>query len=101
MFYSNRRPEDAPFLSELQGLAQANDNFHLVPTMTEMEKSGAKWSGETGVVRAELLRRHLQGVERPIYYLAGPPGMVMGMQTMLDGLGVALEDVRDEEFYGY
>ena len=101
MFYSNRRPEDAPFLSELQGLAGANPNFHFVPTMTGMEKSHSQWRGETGVVGAAMIERHLRGVERPIYYLAGPPGMVMGMQTMLDGLGVSLDDVRDEEFYGY
>jgi len=33
--------------------------------------------------------------------LAGPPGMVMGMQSTLEEIGVPLEDVRDEEFYGY
>ncbi len=101
MLYSNRRPEDAPFLRELQELAAANRNFRFVPTMTEIEKSRTPWSGETGVVNAAMIERHLRGVERPIYYLAGPPGMVMGMQSMLEALGVPLEDVRDEEFYGY
>lgn len=101
LFYSNRRPEDAPFLRELQALAGANPNFRFVPTMTEMEKSRAGWTGETGMVNKALLERHLKGAERPIYYLAGPPGMVMGMQSMLEELGVSLEDIRDEEFYGY
>ena len=101
LFYSNRRPEDAPFLRELQALAGANPNFRFVPTMTEMEKSRAGWTGETGIVSKGLLERHLKGAERPIYYLAGPPGMVMGMQSTLEEIGVPLEDVRDEEFYGY
>jgi Na+-transporting NADH:ubiquinone oxidoreductase subunit NqrF len=69
--------------------------------MTEMEKSAAEWTGETGVINKGLLQRHLRDFERPIYYLAGPPGLVMGMQSVLEGLGVPLEDVRDEEFYGY
>jgi predicted ferric reductase len=53
------------------------------------------------MVSKALLERHLKGAERPIYYLAGPPGMVMGMQSTLEEIGVPLEDVRDEEFYGY
>jgi ferredoxin-NADP reductase len=101
LFYSNRRPEDAAFLKELSELERSHPNFHFVPTMTEMEKSASKWTGETGVINKGLLERHLRDVERPIYYLAGPPGLVMGMQSVLEGLGVPLEDIRDEEFYGY
>lgn len=101
LFYSNRRPEDAPFLKELQALTATYPNFRLVATMTEMEKSKVAWKGETGMVSRAMAERHLRGVERPIYYLAGPPGMVMGMQSMLEEMGVPLEDIRDEEFYGY
>jgi len=101
LFYSNRRPEDAPFLGELRQLATAHPGFRFVPTMTGMEGSSLPWKGETGAIGAPLLGRHLEGVKSPIYYLAGPPGMVMGMQHLLDRLGVPEGDVRDEEFYGY
>jgi len=38
LFYSNRRPEDAPFLDTLTELfAESNPNFRFVPTMTEIE----------------------------------------------------------------
>ena len=47
LFYSNRRPEDAPFLDTLTELQRANPNFRFVPTMTEIEKSQQKWTGET------------------------------------------------------
>ena len=43
----NRRPEDAPFLDTLTELQRANPNFRFVPTMTEIEKSQQKWTGET------------------------------------------------------
>jgi ferredoxin-NADP reductase len=101
LFYSNRRPEDAPFLGELRQLEGANPSYRFVPTMTDMENSALPWSGETGVIGEALLKRHLQNLKSPIYYLAGPPGMVMGMQQLLDGLGIPEDDVRDEEFYGY
>ena len=101
LFYSNRRPEDAAFIGELRELEKANPNYRFVPTMVEMDKSALPWSGETGVIGRPLLERHLQGARSPVFYLAGPPGMVIGMQTMLQGMGVSLDDVRDEEFYGY
>src|SRR4029077_3230212 len=50
LFYSNRRPEDAPFLNILNELAQANSNFRFIPTMTEMKKSAKTWNGETGSI---------------------------------------------------
>src|SRR5450631_2984472 len=49
-FYSNRRPEDAPFLAELQSLERVNPKCKLIASMTEMEKSHQPWNGETGLI---------------------------------------------------
>ena len=43
LFYSNRRPEDAPFLDELQALERENPNYKLIASMTEMSKSQRPW----------------------------------------------------------
>ena len=101
LFYSNRRPEDTAFLDELKVLAQQNPNFHLVPTMTEMEKSNQPWDGERGFIDAAMLRRHLTGLNGPIYYTAGPPAMVAAMRDMLVKAGVDEDDIRAEDFAGY
>jgi ferredoxin-NADP reductase len=101
LFYSNRRPEDAPFLDELRLLERANRNFRMTATMTQMHNSRLQWDGETGAISEALLRRHLPDLKAPVYYLAGPPGMAMGMQVLLDRLGIPERDVRGEEFYGY
>jgi ferredoxin-NADP reductase len=37
LFYSNRRPEDAAFLDELQALEKQDANYTFVGTMPEME----------------------------------------------------------------
>ena len=55
LFYSNRRPEDAPFLEELQRLERENPNYRLVATMTGMDKSRRPWQGETGHLDKEML----------------------------------------------
>src|SRR6266850_765410 len=101
LLYSNRRPEDAAFLEELERLEQANRNYRLIATMTEAAKSARPWSGETAMIGRELLERSLRDVKAPVYYFAGPPGMTMAMQSMLAAMGVSVNDMRCEEFYGY
>jgi ferredoxin-NADP reductase len=101
LFFSNRRPEDAPFLEELQALERENPNYKLIATMTQMEKSKRPWQGETGLINEEMLSRYLKDVPTPIYYLAGPPGMVKGLHDVLNKTGVDDDDIRAEEFSGY
>jgi ferredoxin-NADP reductase len=101
LFYSNRRPEDAPFLEELQMLERKNPNYKLIATMTEMEKSHRCWTGETGLINQEMLARYLKDAGSPIYYIAGPPAMVKGLHEMLNKARVDDDDIRTEEFAGY
>jgi ferredoxin-NADP reductase len=101
LFYANRRPEDAAFLAELQGMEQANPNFRLIATMEQPGASAQRWMGETGYIRREMLERHLAGVANAVYYFAGPPSMTMAMKRLLESMGVGAQDMRHEEFYGY
>ena len=101
LFYSNRRPEDAPFLGSLQQLENENPNYKLIATMTGMENAHQPWDGETGLINGEMLARYLQNAVLPIYYIAGPAGMVKGLHTMLNDAGVDDDDIRTEEFVGY
>jgi len=101
LFYSNRRPEDAAFLDELQALEKQNANYSLVGTMTEMEHSKRSWQGERGLINKEMLEKHLRGAASPIYYIAGPPAMVAALHTMLQEAGIDDDDIRKEEFTGY
>ncbi len=101
LFYSNRHPEDAPFLHELQDLQRKISNYTFVGTMTQMGKSDGSWTGETGYLDHAMLTRHLQGIESPLYYIVGPPAMVKGIRTMLKNVGVGKADIRTEEFAGY
>jgi ferredoxin-NADP reductase len=73
LFYSNRRPEDAPFLDELQALEGKNQHYTLIVTMTEMEKSHRPRHGEMGQISKEILSRYLKDTLSPSYYIAGPP----------------------------
>jgi len=101
LFYSNRRPEDAAFLTDLQELAKLNSNFTLAATMTDLEKSKVPWSGERGFINKEMLVKYVGDLAGPIYYAAGPPALVAAMRQMLSAAGVDEDDIRSEDFSGY
>lgn len=101
LFYSNRTPESTAFLDELSQAEQENPNFTLAATMTQMDESSADWSGETGFIDAEMIRKSVTDLGRPIYYISGPRAMVAAMRTVLDDAGIKDDRIRTEEFSGY
>ena len=101
LFYSNRRPEDAPFVEVLQNLEKTNPQFRFIPTMTKMGGSKKNWNGETGPINQAMLSKYLNDLRGPIYYVAGPPAMVSGLRKMLIASGVDEDDIRSDEFAGY
>ena len=101
LFYSVRVPEEAAFLEELREMEQYNGRYKLICTVTQPEKVSVPWRGETGRISMQMLSKWVPDLSVPIYYIAGPPGMVIGVRQMLVGAGIAEEDIRAEEFAGY
>ena len=100
LFYSNRKPEDAPFLEELQEMERnRRGSFQLVATMTG--PADPTWSGRVGTINAELIESVRVPPAMPIFYIAGPPAMVAAMRGILNGMGVEDDDIRSEDFSGY
>ena len=101
LLYSNRRPEDAAFLVDLQQLEEQNPHFRLVATMTDMHLSSRTWPNQTGLITADLVASVVGDLPKPIFYVVGPPGMVEAMRQTLHRGGIDNDDIRSEEFYGY
>jgi ferredoxin-NADP reductase len=101
LFYSNHRPEDALFLDELQALEKENPKFKLVASMSELAKSHRSWTGDVGLIDYAMITKYLKDAESPLYYVAGPPGMVKSLHAMLHDAGVDEDDICTEEFAGY
>jgi ferredoxin-NADP reductase len=99
LFYSNREADDAAFLEEFESLTAQNPNFIFVPTVTGNRTIA--WPYEKGHINREMLTRYLFGFKRPIYYIAGPSGMVTAMTELLNAPGVSDDDVKSEEFGDY
>lgn len=100
VFYSNRRPEDAPFLDEFQSLSAAI-GLRFVPTMTRMAEAMLPWPGETECLSAAMIHRHVGQSRRPRYYISGSTLFVSGLCYDLERAGVPAHDIRIEMYAGY
>lgn len=101
LIYSGRTLEGTPYHEELAGLAQTYPAFRYIPTITEAEKSPLPWAGERRFVTAEFLRDYIGDMLAPIFYLAGPPGLVVAATKTLLDAGAAPAHLLAEEFSGY
>jgi ferredoxin-NADP reductase len=99
LFYSNRNADDAAFMDELESLGAQNRNFIFVPTITGHRTLA--WPYEKGHINYEMLKRYLVTTKGPVYYIAGPSGMVTAMSPMLNSVGVSEDDMKTEEFGDY
>jgi ferredoxin-NADP reductase len=99
LFYSNREVDDAAFLEEFEGMSMQNPNFLLISTLTGHRTLA--WPYEKGHIDREMLMRYLLGLKGPVYYIAGPSGMVSAMTDLLHSSGVGDDDVKTEEFGNY
>jgi ferredoxin-NADP reductase len=99
LFYSNREADDAAFIEEFESLTAQNPNFTFIPTVTGHRTIA--WPYEKGHINREMLTRYLLGLNGPIYYIAGPSGMVTAMTGLLNASGVSDDDMKTEEFGDY
>jgi ferredoxin-NADP reductase len=101
LLYTNRRPEDAAFLAELQELERRSETFRFVATMTQPGDCRPPWNGQSGPIDGPYIQRAVAELSKPIYYVAGPPGLVEAMRRALTDAGVDDDDIRSEDFHGY
>jgi ferredoxin-NADP reductase len=101
LFYANRYLEDAAFIDALWKLERANPRFRFVPTLTRTNNNNTSWKGRTGHISPEMLLTQVRNLRGPIYYIAGPPTMVVASRQTLSEVGVDEDDIRTEEFSGY
>jgi ferredoxin-NADP reductase len=98
LIYSNRDRESTAFLGELGELENANPNLRIVLTMTQ----DPGWEGEARKIDSEFFRDYLgEELGESTFLVAGPPGMVEGMQNALAEAGVDEENVIAERYSGY
>jgi len=99
LLYSNDSPDEIAFREELDRLAKEHDWLTVIHTITGDTDD---WSGRAGRIDADLIAGYGEQLDKPVYYVCGPPAMVKAMDNVLqDELDIAKADRRSEKFSGY
>jgi len=98
LFYSNRQIEDAAFLDEFKKIK--NPKFNFIPVMSRLEPTNKNWTGETGHISIEMLKRYFTDLTKQIYLVIGSPAFTDALVTMLTDAGIASQNIRLEKFIG-
>lgn len=99
LFYANRTIAQTAFFETLQNLSDQNPNFTFIPVMTQEDPS--KWTGETGHVSKEMIKKYIPDTDNTLFYLAGPTGMVSAMIQLLTESGIDSLFIKSEDYGEY
>lgn len=93
--------EDVFWHKELQEISTKNPNIKVVYTVSRPEESNTKWNDEVGRISDVLIKKYVQNIFKPLYYIVGPPKMVAAMEDIVRQLGVSNKRIFIENFVGY
>ena len=99
LFYSNSNSDSAVDMEKFYEMAKQDSNFTFVPTMTD--SSFGDYHGETGVINIEMLRKYINNLLQPNFYITGPPAMVKSLHQILTDNGINKHHIFTEDFEGY
>ena len=96
LIYSVRAPSEIIFRRQLEEIAGRSERIDCVFTVTR--PGGEPWEGHTGRIDRGLLME--EGVDLGgIFFICGPKPMGQDMKETLQGLGVAEESIRYEQWW--
>ena len=98
LFYGSNEDSCVLFGDEFDDYAARLPWFDFVSVVARPTPA---WTGETGFITADLVRRHIEPDDGWDFLVAGPPGMIAPMRVVLSGLGVTDDRATFEEFTGY
>jgi len=98
MLYFNHSSADIVFRQELEDIARQVKTFSFVHVLSEPEPG---WAGERGKLNEALLRKWVPNLDQRLFWISGPPSMVMAYKALIKQTGVPDESIRTDNFTGY
>jgi len=99
LVYSNSNEEEIVYRGDLEELERRNPRCRVIHTLTgNAIKKG--WEGFVGRIGTRHLQEATRGLNQPVFYASGKPGMVAAVLNILADMAVSEEDIRAEFFRG-
>jgi ferredoxin-NADP reductase len=93
LLFANRASRDMIFRKELEDISSRHRNIRVINTITAVEPG---WKGEVGRVDRRMIEKYVPMPDVWLWYICGPPGMVLTVKTILAELGVSEKNLRIE-----
>ena len=87
LFVSFSNPEEMIFFDQLSKISKEHKNINVIYT--------------TGRITAELIKKNIPDITKPLYYITGPPAMVDATVKMVGKMGIPQDRILEEHFSGY
>ncbi len=97
LLYANKDQASTAFFEKLQELKASIPLLKLVFSMTQ----DPAWSGATGRIDAIFIKKYVPDLQKPFFYVVGPPAMNDAVYKTLIDLGVLPQNIMREKFVGY
>ena len=97
LLYCVRTGADIIFKQEMEELRARLTNFRYAVMLSAPH---AEWTGASGHISREFIGNMVPAVRDQLFFLCGPPPFMDLARTLLTGLGVAPERIRQETFGG-
>jgi ferredoxin-NADP reductase len=101
LIYSSSTYQEIAYFEELRRWSDNNPNVTTTITITQPDKSVAKWTGLTGRIDSEMIKTNIEDYLSANYWLCGPPNMVTAIEKMLKNIKISSQKIRTEKFTGY
>jgi ferredoxin-NADP reductase len=98
MLYFNHSSAYIVFRRELEEIARQMPTVSVVHVLSEPEQG---WIGEGGKLDERLLRRRVPETDQKLFWISGPPPMVIAYKDLVKQIGVSDEAIRTDSFTGY
>ncbi|TLY02419.1 MAG: hypothetical protein E6K95_05675 [Thaumarchaeota archaeon] len=100
LVYSNSSEEEIAYRGDLEELERRNQHLRVIHTLTGDDITKG-WKGFVGRIGVKHLREATRGLNQPVFYASGKPGMVASVLNILAEMDVPDADIRAEFFRGY
>ncbi len=98
LLYGNQNREEICFREELEALAKELPNFRLHHVLSAPPLG---WAGPTGHIDSRLVQELMPDYRERLFYVSGPPRMVVSLEDQLFALGLTPRQVKRDSFTGY